>query len=555
MRKILLSFAGLLLLISNQVAGASGTANNPQVLTANQAGTGAVIVASTPELTPLAMSWIKVFNATNPEVKVSLATNQTNSKDQLTITNQEGVAGTEAKTWSMVVGKDVFVPVIHANNPMLTQLTQTGITIEKLQLLLSSKEMLSWSDLVANGSAKGVKLYVANQSSLVAALSLFAKTNQIKATLTAEEIISAVKMDPFAIGFCKLNDLKQNQTNGLELIKYLPIDKNGNGRLDNFENIYGNSQEFTHGVWIGKYPSALTSDIFATSLTQPTDKNTLAFLNWILNNGQQTLNANGYCDLTTTEKQAGLASLLIKSVDNSQPTGKSAPTTWPIVLTVFGMIGLFTAIYFISKKGVASVATEPEIQIAPMMIENAIDVPKGLYFDKSHTWAFMETDGKVKVGMDDFLQHITGKLTRIKMKEVGESVRKGEKIVTIIREGKQLNLYAPISGTIVKQNKLLNSDSTLLNSSPYTQGWVYQIEPKNWLREIQFMLMGEKYADWLRDEFVRLRDFIAASVKTNELAYAHVILQDGGELSDNVLADMDPKVWEDFQTKFIDASK
>ena len=69
------------------------------------------------------------------------------------------------------------------------------------------------------------------------------------------------------------------------------------------------------------------------------------------------------------------------------------------------------------------------------------------------------------------------------------------------------------------------------------------------------MFMGERYTEWIKDEFVRLRDFIAASVKTNELVYAHVVLQDGGELTDNVLADMEPKVWEDFQTKFIDASK
>jgi hypothetical protein len=33
------------------------------------------------------------------------------------------------------------------------------------------------------------------------------------------------------------------------------------------------------------------------------------------------------------------------------------------------------------------------------------------------------------------------------------------------------------------------------------------------------------------------------------------MLQDGGELSDNVLAELEPKVWEDFQTNFIDTSK
>ena len=81
------------------------------------------------------------------------------------------------------------------------------------------------------------------------------------------------------------------------------------------------------------------------------------------------------------------------------------------------------------------------------------------------------------------------------------------------------------------------------------------MEPKNWLREVQFMLMGEKYVEWLKDEFARLKDFITATIRSNNMAYAHVVLQDGGELTDNLLADMDPKVWEDFQTQFIDSSR
>jgi hypothetical protein len=84
---------------------------------------------------------------------------------------------------------------------------------------------------------------------------------------------------------------------------------------------------------------------------------------------------------------------------------------------------------------------------------------------------------------------------------------------------------------------------------------VYLIEPKNWLREIQFLFMAEKYKEWLQYEFIRLKDFLAASIRSNTNVYAHVILQDGGELTDNVLADLGPEVWEDFQNKFIDISK
>jgi len=40
--------------------------------------------------------------------------------------------------------------------------------------------------------------------------------------------------------------------------------------------------------------------------------------------------------------------------------------------------------------------------------ENSILAPGGLFYDKTHTWAFMEENGQVKIGINDFLQHVTG---------------------------------------------------------------------------------------------------------------------------------------------------
>jgi hypothetical protein len=139
------------------------------------------------------------------------------------------------------------------------------------------------------------------------------------------------------------------------------------------------------------------------------------------------------------------------------------------------------------------------------------------------------------------------------MKSIGERIRKGRQVLSIIQNGKQLNVYAPISGTIKEQNKLLNENSSVINSSPYSEGWVYKIEPTNWLKEIQFLIMGKKYKVWLRSEFSRLKEFLTLSVKSENLEFAPV-LQDGGEIKDGILSDLGPEVWEDFQTNFIDMS-
>ncbi|MBK8881499.1 MAG: glycine cleavage system protein H [Bacteroidales bacterium] len=186
--------------------------------------------------------------------------------------------------------------------------------------------------------------------------------------------------------------------------------------------------------------------------------------------------------------------------------------------------------------------------------QNSMRIPKGIYYDKTHTWAFLEANGTVKVGIDDFLQHITGKITRIKMTDPGKKVKKGEQILSVIQNGKQLNLYSPISGTIVEQNQVLEINSSALNSSPYNEGWIYRIEPSNWSRESQLLFMADKQIEFIKKEFSRLKDFLMIALSA-DVRYASVMLQDGGEISDGVLTEMGPEIWDDFQTKFIDPSR
>jgi hypothetical protein len=141
------------------------------------------------------------------------------------------------------------------------------------------------------------------------------------------------------------------------------------------------------------------------------------------------------------------------------------------------------------------------------------------------------------------------------LKENGTEIRRGEKILTLVKEGKQLNIYAPVSGIIKSRNNILQKNASMVNSDPYLSGWIYEIEPKNWLREIQLMFMGESYFEWMKEEFVRLRGFFETALFPKQPEHEYVILQDGGELKDHVLADLGPEIWEEFQTKFIDKSR
>jgi glycine cleavage system H lipoate-binding protein len=175
-----------------------------------------------------------------------------------------------------------------------------------------------------------------------------------------------------------------------------------------------------------------------------------------------------------------------------------------------------------------------------------------MLFGRSHTWAFMEKDGAVRLGIDDFLQHVTGTITRVRTKSPGEKVQKGDRILSLVQKGKQLDIQSPLSGTITSVNEKLTVNTSVINSSPYNDGWVYTIEPDNWVQESRLMSMAGKYIDRIRQEFTQIKDFLASLPGVGSERYASIVLQDGGELKDGLLEEFGPETWEEFQVKFID---
>jgi glycine cleavage system H lipoate-binding protein len=415
--------------------------------------------------------------------------------------------------------------------------------------------------LLGNDQKIPVHCYIINDPAIAAGVGNFLNNHQLTMdgikVSNGQEMISAIQKDPDALGFCKLVDLMAPGNQLLADIKLVPIDKNGNGKIDFMEDIYDNMQDFSRGVWIGKYPKALCGNIYAVSAIKPGNDAEVAFLRWVVSDGQQYLSMNGYSDLVSSERQTQSDKLNSTAIYITAPEKDNYAVIRVVLLVViaFAVLGFMVSLVIRRNRNKRGSFTDGTTAFPSVFDENSVDAPKGLYYDKTHTWAFMEKDGSVKIGIDDFLQHITGPLTSIGMKPAGVKIKKGEALLTIIQKGKHLLVYSPVSGTITSCNKNLMTNLSALQTAPYSEGWVYSIEPANWSMEIQFLSMADKYRTWIKGEFSRLKDFLATVVNAGTHEYAFVALQDGGALKNNVLADLGPEVWEDFQTKFIDNAK
>jgi glycine cleavage system H lipoate-binding protein/ABC-type phosphate transport system substrate-binding protein len=542
---------------------------NCGVMSGKAPGTDTLLITSTPDMYKLASTWADEYNVITRGLKVKVVKVSDKSVAEefikrgmlgfVTARNYPAIRNESG--WNTVVGRDVIVPVVSNQNPVIEKINEQGMTVDEMLEIITNKEGGRWNSVFSDAKNAPVHYYRIKDESIAAALAGFMgsdKVNQAGREVEGSvDLISAIQGDPLGIGFCRLTSVidMNNQTlaKGLSL---LPVDRNSNGTMDYNENIYGNYNQLSRGIWIGKYPKSLCSNIYAAGMKQPEGEASIAFLKWVLTNGQKYLYDSGYSDLFLAERQKAVNQLNETKDYKNAVSETRSPFVALLILFAVALILVITTgqviKYFRSAKSISSVAIPESDKVFG---ESAVVVPQGLYFDKTHTWAFMEQNGTVKVGIDDFLQRITGTITRVKMKKDGTKVQKGEAILSIIQNGKHLDLYAPVSGIIKEHNSVLETNSGLINSSPYNDGWIYKIEPSNWHRENQLLFYAEKYRQYLSQEFTRLKDFMSSVLNSGSKEYSHVILQDGGELRDGILSQMGPEVWDDFQTKYIDPSR
>jgi len=181
---------------------------------------------------------------------------------------------------------------------------------------------------------------------------------------------------------------------------------------------------------------------------------------------------------------------------------------------------------------------------------NRLNIPQGLFYSPYHTWAHLERSGAAKVGLDDLLCHLTGEMKFNPLKQQGELINKGDLMGEIVQNGKLLKVFSPISGEILDINSILTTNPGSLED-PCGKGWIYKIKPNNWIAETSSYHLAEGATNWSKTELDRFKDFLAVSMQKHSPQYASIVLQDGGELRDNVLSELPDEIWTDFQKDFL----
>jgi phosphate transport system substrate-binding protein len=222
----------------------------------------------------------------------------------------------------IAVTKDTVLGVIHENNPVYNDILEKGLSQEDLRKIFM-RETTQWGDLFGK-ELEDDSIVVYGRSDSSGAASVWADylgkyteadlQNHSDSNVSGDQAIAAgVQSDKNAISFTNLNYIFNATTGGyIENLRPIPIDLNDNDLLDDSENFYSDKNSFLKNVAAGVYPAPPTREEYLVGngmFKGPV----LDFINWILADGQNILEENGYIKLTDDERNREVTVLSIGS--------------------------------------------------------------------------------------------------------------------------------------------------------------------------------------------------------------------------------------------------
>lgn len=127
-----------------------------------------------------------------------------------------------------------------------------------------------------------------------------------------------------------------------------------------------------------------------------------------------------------------------------------------------------------------------------------VKIPKDLLYTEDHEWTRKE-NGEITEGITDFAQSELQDIVYIELPEVGQGVVQGDSIATIEAVKTVTDLYAAVSGEIVRVNKELESKPELINKDPYDTGWIVKIKISD-PAELDTLLVASEYKKIIQEE-------------------------------------------------------
>jgi len=121
-------------------------------------------------------------------------------------------------------------------------------------------------------------------------------------------------------------------------------------------------------------------------------------------------------------------------------------------------------------------------------------IPNHLRYTADHEWAQVTDSGTVRVGITDYAQNSLGDIVFVQMPALGTDVTADDAVGEVESTKSVSDVLAPVDGTVIARNEQLDDSPELVNSDPYGEGWLYELQPAD-PSAVDALLDADGYAE------------------------------------------------------------
>jgi phosphate transport system substrate-binding protein len=282
---------------------------------------GEISVSGAFALYPLAVKWADEFQTLHPGVRIDLSAGGAgkgmtdvlaNVVDLGMVSREVYPPEMERGAVSFAVAKDAVIATVNARNPDLEGLLKTGLTREAAIKLWITGEYTTWGQVTGTTNTNAIHVYTRSDACGAAetwALWLGKKQEDLAGTGVFGDpgLATAIQKDALGIGLNNIGyayDETSRKPNP-EMLP-LPIDVNNNGKLDPGELFYDTKDSLIKAIGEDRYPSPPARDLYLVSKGVPAKPEVVAFIKYVLTDGQKHNIPAGYISLPKEKLQRGL---------------------------------------------------------------------------------------------------------------------------------------------------------------------------------------------------------------------------------------------------------
>ena len=102
--------------------------------------------------------------------------------------------------------------------------------------------------------------------------------------------------------------------------------------------------------------------------------------------------------------------------------------------------------------------------------------PDDLRYTSKHEWVRQGADTTVRVGITSYAAEALGDVVYVALPQIGEEVAVDDACAEVESTKSVSDIYSPATGVVTAVNELLNSSPETINSDPYGDGWIFELE-------------------------------------------------------------------------------